>query len=60
MSFVRKQLALGDTPRNSHPFRLCFKCEEKKPPEGGMDMGSGRWMCAVCWTLRAVRPKGRR
>lgn len=60
MSFVKQQIVLKDTPRNSHPLKLCFKCEEKKPPEGGTDMGRGRWMCAVCWTHRAVKPRGKK
>lgn len=60
MSFVKSPLKLQDTQRAVHPFKLCNKCEEKKPPEGGMDMGNGRWMCAVCWTHRATRPKGKK
>lgn len=60
MSFVKQQLKLTNEPRNAHPFKLCAKCEERKPPEGGMDMGRGRWICAACWTHRATRPKGKK
>lgn len=57
MSFVKQQLTLRDSPRNTHPMKPCYKCEERKPPEDGMDMGNGRWMCAACWTHRATRRK---
>jgi len=59
MSFVKKQLDLRKSPPNAHPFKLCAKCEERKPPEGGMDMGRGRWMCAECWNKRAIKRAGK-
>jgi len=33
----------------AHPFMLCDKCERSKPPEGGVQMSSGRWYCQKCW-----------
>jgi hypothetical protein len=43
-------LALGgDQP--VHKFKLCNKCNEVKPPEGGIDMGT-KWHCQHCWTRR--------
>jgi late competence protein required for DNA uptake (superfamily II DNA/RNA helicase) len=47
-----KIISLGGTPKNSHPLRLCDKCETKQPPEGGIQMGVGRWYCASCWLRR--------
>lgn len=60
MSFVKNPIAMRETPRNARPFKLCDWCETRRAPEGGMDMGNGRWMCAVCWTHRVTRPKGKK
>ena len=58
MSFVTKQINLkGNVTQPAHRFKRCDKCETEKPPEGGMDMGRGRWICAVCWTRKAVARK---
>ena len=59
MSFVKQQINLkGNVTQPAHRFKFCDKCETQKPPEGGMDMGRERWICAVCWTRRAaVRKK---
>lgn len=60
MSFVKQRIELPNTstaPRNAHRFKLCNKCEEKKPPEGGIEMSSTRWLCAACWTHKATRRK---
>lgn len=57
MSFVNQQIQLKAAARPVHQLKLCAKCETKKPPEGGIDMGRGRWMCAACWTHKATRRK---
>lgn len=57
MSFVKQQLQLKAATRPVHQLKLCTKCEEKKQPEGGIDMGRGRWVCAACWTHKATRRK---
>lgn len=58
MSFVKQNINLnGNVKQPVHRFRLCDQCETKKPPEGGMDMGRSRWICAACWTRKAVRRK---
>lgn len=60
MSFVKQRIELpnsANTAVTAHKFKLCAKCEEKKPPEGGIDMGRGRWLCAACWTRQATRRK---
>jgi hypothetical protein len=59
MSFVTKQLLLnhGNPPQPVHRFKLCAKCEQSKPPEGGIDMNPTRWICATCWTRQATRRK---
>ncbi len=59
MSFVRKQIAMPNTPRNARPFKLCDWCETKRAPEGGMEMGRSRWMCAECWNRRATNRSGK-
>lgn len=57
MSFVNQQIQLKAAARPVHQLKLCAKCETKKPPEGGIDMGRGRWVCAACWTHKATRRK---
>lgn len=54
MSFVRQHLSLprNTPPQPSHLFRDCAKCQESRPPEGGIEMAPGRWLCAACWTKR--------
>ncbi len=45
----------------AHRFKICAKCKQNRPPEGGIEMGPERWYCAGCWTLRATKtPKGTR
>ena len=34
-----------------HRLRICNKCDETKPPEGGVDMGH-KWICQACWIMR--------
>ena len=52
-----KAMTLNGSSRNVQPLRLCDKCETKKPPEGGVQRGSGRWYCAVCWMKRNSKGK---
>lgn len=54
-----KSVSLNGSSRNSHPLRLCDKCETKKPPEGGIQMGSGRWYCASCWMKRVHKEQSK-
>ena len=55
MSFVNEPLLLNDdAPRPSHKFKLCDKCLKSKPPEGGIEMSKTKWICAVCWTRKAI------
>ncbi len=49
MSFAKHQLSLAGSRVNGQPFKLCHRCEEKKPPEGGVQTSPQRWYCAVCW-----------
>ena len=58
MSFANTHLSLPGSPiqtRDTHQFKLCAKCEEKKPPEGGIDMSPAKWICASCWVIRQTR-----
>jgi hypothetical protein len=60
MSFVKQQLHMPNSTngnRNAHPLKLCAKCEEKMPPEGGIDMTPRRWICAACWIRRPTKKK---
>lgn len=60
MSFVKTHLLLSNksvAARNGHRFKLCGKCSQSKPPEGGIDMSPTRWICASCWTIRVTRRK---
>lgn len=58
MSFVRDRLDMpgGRPPQPAHQFKLCSRCGQSRPPEGGVEMGPGRWRCAACWVKRAVHP----
>ena len=47
-----KNLNLDGSPKHSHQMKFCDKCETKQPPEGGIQMGVGRWYCASCWLKR--------
>jgi hypothetical protein len=42
----------GNVHAHAHKLRLCNKCEEMRPPEGGVQMSAARWICASCWTNR--------
>ncbi len=48
-NFVNDHIRLNGNV-HGHKLRLCNKCEEKKPPEGGVQMSTSRWICASCWT----------
>jgi hypothetical protein len=52
-NFVNNHIRLNGNV-HGHKLRLCNKCEEKKPPEGGVQMSAARWMCASCWTNRVT------
>jgi hypothetical protein len=47
-----RNLNLNGSPKHSHQLRFCDKCEIKQPPEGGVQMRPGRWLCAQCWLTR--------
>lgn len=55
MSFVKNGINMPQTPRYAHQLKLCSKCKNMKPPEGGIEMSPTRWMCASCWTNKAIR-----
>lgn len=57
MSFVRTPIDLQNSmTRNPvHKFKHCQKCDKPRPPEGGIEMSTTRWICAACWTVRATR-----
>jgi formylmethanofuran dehydrogenase subunit E len=50
-NFVNNHLAIG-SKQPAHQLRLCNKCEELRPPEGGVQMSQSKWICASCWTDR--------
>lgn len=54
--FVAQQLSLGDRQPH-HKLKECNKCNEIKPPEGGIQMSPNKWYCANCWTRQAIRRK---
>lgn len=56
MSFVNARIGLsGSHPVNTRPLRMCDKCQRERLPEGGIQMNPTRWICAECWTKRAVK-----
>lgn len=38
-------------------MKYCNECKKERLPEGGVDLGRGRWMCASCWAHKAARRK---
>ena len=52
-NFVNNHVRLNGNV-HGHKLRLCNKCEEMKPPEGGVQMSAARWICASCWTNRVT------
>jgi formylmethanofuran dehydrogenase subunit E len=60
MSFIKHHINLGrEQKAPSHAYKPCSKCGETKVPEGGIEMGPGRWICAVCWARRTSRRQGK-
>jgi hypothetical protein len=53
MSFTTIHLQLG-SKQPVHKYQLCNKCEEMRPPEGGIQMSAAKWICACCWTKRVT------
>lgn len=41
---------LGAT-HSANKFKFCDKCDEMKPPEGGIEMGP-KWYCQACWNRK--------
>jgi formylmethanofuran dehydrogenase subunit E len=52
-NFVNNHIRLNGNV-HGHKLKLCNKCEEMKPPEGGVQMSAARWICASCWTNRVT------
>jgi formylmethanofuran dehydrogenase subunit E len=52
-NFVNNHVRLNGNV-HGHKLRLCNKCEEMKPPEGGVQMSRSRWICASCWTNKVT------
>jgi hypothetical protein len=60
MSFATQQIAMTGSAINGNKYKLCHYCEEKKLPEGGIQLTQRKWVCAACWVdkmkaLRAMR-----
>lgn len=49
------QLPKSTAPQPAHLFRKCGKCNEQRPPEGGISTSSDRWLCAKCWGREVQR-----
>lgn len=37
-----------------HRFLPCAKCNETRPPEGGVQLRADKWVCAKCWARAAA------
>lgn len=58
MSFIKQAIHLnGSSVHPVHQLKLCTSCKDKRVPEGGIDLGPGRWFCAACWAKRAMSRK---
>jgi len=51
--FVKRQIDIG-SKQPIHQLQLCNKCEEKRPPEGGIQMNPSKWYCASCWAKKVT------
>jgi hypothetical protein len=51
-------IVLGGNP-STNKFKLCSRCNNEKPPEGGIDMGS-KWQCQSCWRQQTTTGTWRR
>lgn len=51
--FVSHQLEIGSN-QPVHKYKECAKCNERRPPEGGIQMNHTKWYCASCWTNRVT------
>lgn len=58
MSFTKQAIRLnGSSNRPVHQLKHCTKCDSERVPEGGIELKPGRWVCAVCWSKRAMARK---
>jgi hypothetical protein len=52
-SFTWPTVETGASPevlRGSSQFRFCSgRCQEERPPEGGVELAPGKWRCGACW-----------
>lgn len=53
MSFVQQKIHIG-SKQPIHQLKHCDKCDDKRPPEGGIQMNPTKWYCARCWTKRVT------
>jgi len=36
--------------RGASQYRFCTgKCQDARPPEGGVELTPGKWRCGACW-----------
>ena len=52
-NFVNNPVRLNGNV-HGHKLQLCNKCNQQKPPEGGVEMSATKWICASCWTNRVT------
>ena len=52
-NFVNNHIRLNGN-NHAHKLQLCSKCNQMKPPEGGVEMSATKWVCASCWTDRVT------
>lgn len=49
---------MPNTPITSGRVQYCGKCGTTQPIEGGVDLGPGRWRCALCWIAARKKALG--
>jgi hypothetical protein len=43
-------ISQGAALKSSGAFRFCTgRCQDTRPPEGGVELSPGRWRCGACW-----------
>jgi hypothetical protein len=38
-------------------YRLCAQCSNTRIADGGVELRSGKWLCARCWIKRINTPR---
>lgn len=46
-----------DIDLNHRLSKICSQHGRESPPEGGIDLGPGKWLCGQCWKDKLANRK---